>query len=262
MQAGAIHDADRDRRAHARCRRRSPSSARARSATSSPASRTSARPAPARRSPTATHGADRGRSTATATRSRWCSAASTRSTATTSRTCARRSRSCKLNDASHHLRARDVGRARLRLPLRLPRPAAHGDRPGAPRARVRPRPHRHRAVASSTGCTRTDGELIESSTTRPTCPTPQKIDYIEEPYFTVTILTPDGLHGHADGAVPDRGGARWRSSSTCRPSGSSCIYRIPLAEVVVDFFDQLKSRTPGLRQPRLRARRLPTGRTW
>ena len=35
------------------------------------------------------------------------------------------------------LRAGDLGRARLRVPLRLPRPAAHGDRPGAARARVR-----------------------------------------------------------------------------------------------------------------------------
>ena len=39
-------------------------------------------------------------------------------------------------------------------------------------------------------------------------------------------------------------------------------YRIPLAEVVVDFFDQMKSRTPGLRQPRLRAGRLPAQPTW
>ena len=51
----------------------------------------------------------------------------------------------KLNDARALLRAGDVEGARLRLPLRLPRPAAHGDRPRAPRARVRPRPARHRA---------------------------------------------------------------------------------------------------------------------
>ncbi len=37
------------------------------------------------------------------------------------------------------LRARDLGGARLRLPLRLPGPAAHGDRPGAARARVQAR---------------------------------------------------------------------------------------------------------------------------
>ena len=53
-------------------------------------------------------------------------------------------------------------------------------------------------------------------------------------------------------------GARCRSWSTS-PERVELIYRIPLAEVVIDFFDQLKSRTPGLRQPRLRARQLPAG---
>jgi GTP-binding protein LepA len=43
------------------------------------------------------------------------------------------------------LRARDLHRAGLRLPLRLPRPAAHGDRAGTARARVRPRPRHHGA---------------------------------------------------------------------------------------------------------------------
>ena len=42
-------------------------------------------------------------------------------------------------------RARDQRRARLRLPLRLPGPLAHGDRAGAARARVRARPDHHRA---------------------------------------------------------------------------------------------------------------------
>ena len=39
------------------------------------------------------------------------------------------------------LRAGDVRGSRVRVPLRLPRAAAPGDRPGAARARVRPRPH-------------------------------------------------------------------------------------------------------------------------
>ena len=44
-----------------------------------------------------------------------------------------------LNDAALLVGARDLRRARLRLPLRLPRPAAHGHRARAPGARVRPR---------------------------------------------------------------------------------------------------------------------------
>ena len=54
----------------------------------------------------------------------------------------RRARAAPAQRRRAHLRARDVGRARLRLPRRLPRDAPHGGRPGAPRPRVRPR-HRH-----------------------------------------------------------------------------------------------------------------------
>jgi GTP-binding protein LepA len=43
------------------------------------------------------------------------------------------------------LRTRGLAGARLRFSLRLSRPAAHGDRPGASRARVRPGPDHHRA---------------------------------------------------------------------------------------------------------------------
>ena len=43
------------------------------------------------------------------------------------------------------LRAGDLGGAGLRLPDRLPRPAAHGDRPRTAGAGVRPRPDLHRA---------------------------------------------------------------------------------------------------------------------
>ena len=52
----------------------------------------------------------------------------------------------RLNDASFTYEMETSRRARLRLPLRLPRPAAPRDHPGAAGARVRPRPDRHRAV--------------------------------------------------------------------------------------------------------------------
>ena len=50
---------------------------------------------------------------------------------------ARRAREAAAERRVVLLRAGDVGGARLRVPLRLPRPAAHGDRAGAARARVR-----------------------------------------------------------------------------------------------------------------------------
>ena len=51
----------------------------------------------------------------------------------------------KLNDASFTFEPESSHAARHRLPLRVPRTAAHGDHPRAPRARVRPLAHRHRA---------------------------------------------------------------------------------------------------------------------
>ncbi len=58
---------------------------------------------------------------------------------------ARRARAAEAERRRALLRAGDVAGARLRVPQRLPRAAAHGDRARAARARVRPRPARHRA---------------------------------------------------------------------------------------------------------------------
>ena len=59
---------------------------------------------------------------------------------------ARRPREAQAQRRQLHLRARDQRRARFRLPLRVPRTAAHGDRARAARAGVRPLPDRHRPV--------------------------------------------------------------------------------------------------------------------
>ena len=115
---------------------------------------------------------------------------------------ARGAREAEAQRRLDHLRARVVRRARLRLPVRLPRPAAHGDRQGAPRARVRPGAHRHRAerrVPPAPAPTAPSSW----STTPPTCPRRRRIDAIEEPFFKVSIITPDRVHRHADGSVPD-----------------------------------------------------------
>lgn len=44
------------------------------------------------------------------------------------------------------------------------------------------------------------------------------------------------------------------------PERVEFTYRLPLAEVVIDFFDAAEEPHPGLRQPGLRHRRLPARR--
>ncbi len=75
-------------------------------------------------------------------------------------------------------------------------------------------------------------------------PTPNEIASIEEPYVTVTVLTPTEYIGSIMELCQQRRGemARMEYLSEERVE---LVYALPLAEIVLDFFDQLKSRTRG-----------------
>jgi len=90
---------------------------------------------------------------------------------------------------------------------------------------------------------KTDGTTIEVDNPSD-MPAAQSIESIEEPYFTVTLLTPAEYTGTLMDLCQTRRGEMERMEylSTDR---LELVYKIPLAEVVVDFFDQLKSRTKG-----------------
>jgi GTP-binding protein LepA len=75
-------------------------------------------------------------------------------------------------------------------------------------------------------------------------PEPQKIDFIEEPFFKVTVLLPAEYTGTVMDLCQTRRGDM-QKMEYLSADRVELIYRIPLAEVVVDFFDQLKSRTKG-----------------
>ena len=156
---------------------------------------------------------------------------------------ARRARQAAAQRRVDHLRARDEPRAGLRLPLRVPGAVAHGDRARAPRARVRPRssPPRRR---SPTG---------PSSPTAPRCevdnptdlPDPSRLDHIDEPMLEITILTPVGVPRRGDGPRARAAAAEMSKMEYLSTERVELRYTIPLAEVVIDFFDALKSRTKG-----------------
>ena len=75
-------------------------------------------------------------------------------------------------------------------------------------------------------------------------PTPQSIDFIEEPYFRVSIITPKDFTGTLMDLCQTRRGDMTKLEYLS-PERVELHYLIPLAEVVVDFFDQMKSRTQG-----------------
>jgi GTP-binding protein LepA len=75
-------------------------------------------------------------------------------------------------------------------------------------------------------------------------PEPQKVDFIEEPFFTTTLLLPREYTGTVMDLCQGRRG-EMQKMEYLSEERVELVYRIPLAEVVVDFFDQLKSRTKG-----------------
>ena len=75
-------------------------------------------------------------------------------------------------------------------------------------------------------------------------PEASRIDHVDEPMLTATILTPAEYTGTVMDLCQSRRGEMTKMEYLS-PERLELVYRIPLAEVVVDFFDQLKSRTKG-----------------
>jgi GTP-binding protein LepA len=75
-------------------------------------------------------------------------------------------------------------------------------------------------------------------------PEPQFIDHIEEPLLKLTILGPAEYTGTIMDLCQTRRG-RMQEMEYLSSDRVELIYELPLAEVVLDFFDVLKSRTKG-----------------
>ena len=87
------------------------------------------------------------------------------------------------------------------------------------------------------------GEVIEIDNPS-AMPDAASIERIEEPWLTCTILTPTEYTGTLMDLCQTRRGEMTRMEYLS-PERLELVYRLPLAEVVRDFFDQLKSRTQG-----------------
>ena len=91
---------------------------------------------------------------------------------------------------------------------------------------------------------RNGGRGADRSTTRARCRNAGEIEYIEEPYLLATILTPTDYTGTLMELCQTRRG-EMQKLEYLSPERVELVYRLPLAEVVIDFFDQMKSRTQG-----------------
>jgi GTP-binding protein LepA len=89
---------------------------------------------------------------------------------------------------------------------------------------------------------RTDGTVSELH--NPTdMPDPVHIDHIEEPWIKATILVPDEYLGNVLTLCSERRGQQ--VDLTYVGNRAMAVYRLPLNEVVFDFYDRLKSVSRG-----------------
>jgi GTP-binding protein LepA len=75
-------------------------------------------------------------------------------------------------------------------------------------------------------------------------PPPNTVESIEEPYVTITVLTPAEYVGTLMELAQSRRG-EMKKMEYLSPERVELVYDVPLAEIVLDFFDQMKSRTRG-----------------
>jgi len=75
-------------------------------------------------------------------------------------------------------------------------------------------------------------------------PDPTTFKDIQEPYVLMEMISPSEFNG----ALMDLGQTRrgiFKEMKYLTPTRTAIVYEMPLAEVITDFFDQLKSRTKG-----------------
>lgn len=88
----------------------------------------------------------------------------------------------------------------------------------------------------------TNGEMIELHNPAD-MPDPVKIDYVEEPWVKATIMVPDEYLGAVLKLCTDRRGIQ--EDLTYAGNRAMVVYKLPLNEIVFDFYDRLKSLSKG-----------------
>ncbi|MEK6602964.1 MAG: translation elongation factor 4 [Nitrospirota bacterium] len=75
-------------------------------------------------------------------------------------------------------------------------------------------------------------------------PEPNHIELFEEPFIKATIITPEAYVGNLLALCQERRGTQ-QSLTYLNPTRVMLVYEMPLNEIVLDFYDRLKSKTQG-----------------
>jgi len=89
----------------------------------------------------------------------------------------------------------------------------------------------------------TNGDVVEVDNPAK-FPEPQYIDHVEEPFVRATIMTPAEYVGPLMELCQERRGVFINMEYTT-PERVQLIYELPLSEILLDFFDRLKTRSRG-----------------
>ena len=87
-----------------------------------------------------------------------------------------------------------------------------------------------------------------------------EIERISEPWVEAQVITPTDYIGPLMELATTRRG-EFRTMEYLDPTRVNLHFEMPLGELIIDFYDQLKSRSSGVRQPGLPVHRLPAGRS-
>jgi GTP-binding protein LepA len=88
-----------------------------------------------------------------------------------------------------------------------------------------------------------EGEIVKVDSPAE-LPNPDKIVEVREPWMNIEIITPTEFYGAIMDLVTKRRGI-FKGQEHPAPHRVQLNFEIPLSEIIVDFFDQLKSRTKG-----------------
>ena len=107
----------------------------------------------------------------------------------------------------------------------------------------------------------TTGGKIVAVDTPAQLPDPSDLDRIEEPWVELNLITPSGYIGSIMDLCENRRGA-FKALEYLDERRAILKYEVPFAEILTDFYDQLKTRSQGYASMDYTVTGMAARRTW